>query len=440
MICKKILRLLIHIHSIMTDSSYIDISYAIRAGGGFYMEQFFGEIPYIGSIGTDLTQIYDLTNTLQIDYDVRIFNEKIGIFKDSSNNTIIDSTNSLIRDGFSGDNISISADDLLNHISDTQITSLGKYSTLYTDFIRKTNTYFGYADGFARIFDTSGTQDVLTTPFSTQDIVNILKQTVIDGSNNTVYKLSGVINIYQLTNLLSYMALNDPFSNRSGKTQFDGFFAGDRIFAQSLTQPRSGQLFPQCVPDLAEETIRALGQQYLDQTRRHRGKAAFFTDKMPNNFAYVGFIKTLLPNAKIIDARRHPMDSCFGCFKQHFAKGQTFTYDLFELGEFYLEYHRLMTHWDTVLPGQVLSVQYEQVVDDLETQVRRILDFCELPFEAGCVNFHENKRAVRTASSEQVRQPIYTGSVQTWKRYEAHLEGLRECLTPVLPDPQGLLP
>jgi len=212
------------------------------------------------------------------------------------------------------------------------------------------------------------------------------------------------------------------------------------IIAQSLTQPRSGQLFPQCVPDLAEETIRALGQQYLDQTRRHRGKAAFFTDKMPNNFAYVGFIKTLLPNAKIIDARRHPMDSCFGCFKQHFAKGQTFTYDLFELGEFYLEYHRLMTHWDTVLPGQVLSVQYEQVVDDLETQVRRILDFCELPFEAGCVNFHENKRAVRTASSEQVRQPIYTGSVQTWKRYEAHLEGLRECLTPVLPDPQGLLP
>lgn len=217
----------------MTDSSYIDISYAIRAGGGFYMEQFFGEIPYIGSIGTDLTQIYDLTNTLQIDYDVRIFNEKIGIFKDSSNNTIIDSTNSLIRDGFSGDNISISADDLLNHISDTQITSLGKYSTLYTDFIRKTNTYFGYADGFARIFDTSGTQDVLTTPFSTQDIVNILKQTVIDGSNNTVYKLSGVINIYQLTNLLSYMALNDPFSNRSGKTQFDGFFAGDRILIEN---------------------------------------------------------------------------------------------------------------------------------------------------------------------------------------------------------------
>jgi len=118
------------------------------------------------------------------------------------------------------------------------------------------------------------------------------------------------------------------------------------MIAQGLSQPRSGQVFPQCMLELSEEAIRALGQQYLDQTRRHRQDAPFFTDKMPNNFAYVGFIKTILPNAKIIDARRHPMDSCFGCFKQHFAKGQTFTYDLFELGEFYLEYCQLMDHWD----------------------------------------------------------------------------------------------
>jgi hypothetical protein len=154
---------------------------------------------------------------------------------------------------------------------------------------------------------------------------------------------------------------------------------------------------------------------------------------MPNNFAYVGFIKAILPNAKIIDARRHPMDSCFGCFKQHFAKGQTFTYDLFELGEFYLEYCELMDHWNTVLPGAVLHVQYEEVVADLDTQVHRILDFCGLPFEESCVNFHETERAVRTASSEQVRQPIYSGSVQTWKRYGEHLDGLREILEPVFP-------
>jgi tetratricopeptide (TPR) repeat protein len=206
------------------------------------------------------------------------------------------------------------------------------------------------------------------------------------------------------------------------------------MIAQGLTQPRSGQAFPQCMPDLSPETLLALGQQYLDQTRRHRQDAPFFTDKMPNNFAYVGFIKTILPNAKIIDARRHPMDSCFGCFKQHFAKGQTFTYDLFELGEFYLEYYQLMDHWDEVLPGQVLRVQYEEVVADLETQVRRILSFCELPFEEGCIAFHETKRSVRTASSEQVRQPIYNGSVQTWKRYGAHLDSLKEILEPVFPD------
>lgn len=211
------------------------------------------------------------------------------------------------------------------------------------------------------------------------------------------------------------------------------------MIAQGLTQPRSGQVFPQCMPDLSPETLLGLGEQYLEQTRRHRRGAPFFTDKMPNNFAYVGFIKTILPNAKIIDARRHPMDSCFGCFKQHFAKGQTFTYDLFELGEFYLEYCQLMDHWDEVLPGQVLRVQYEEVVADLETQVRRILAFCELPFEEACVAFHETKRSVRTASSEQVRQPIYSGSVQTWKRYGAHLDSLKEILEPVFPDlPEAL--
>jgi tetratricopeptide (TPR) repeat protein len=205
------------------------------------------------------------------------------------------------------------------------------------------------------------------------------------------------------------------------------------MIAQDLTQPRSGQVFPQCMNDLSSPEIKGLGEKYLQQTQRHRQTAPFFTDKMPNNFAYVGFIKSILPNAKIIDARRHPMDSCFGCFKQHFAKGQTFTYDLFELGEFYLEYLQMMDHWDTALPGQVLRVQYEDVVADLDTQVRRILEFCELPFEDACVNFHETKRAVRTASSEQVRQPIYKGSVETWRRYGAHLDPLKDILAPVFP-------
>ena len=206
------------------------------------------------------------------------------------------------------------------------------------------------------------------------------------------------------------------------------------MIAQSLTKPKIGQAFPQCMPDLPSQVVKELGETYLEQTRRHRGTAPFFTDKMPNNFVYVGFIKAILPNAKIIDARRHPMDSCFGCFKQHFAKGQTFTYDLFELGEFYLEYHQMMEHWNAVLPGEVLSVQYENVVADLEPEVRRILEFCGLPFEDSCVHFHENKRAVRTASSEQVRQPIYKDSVQTWRRFGSNLDGLRDILLPVMTD------
>ena len=134
----------------------------------------------------------------------------------------------------------------------------------------------------------------------------------------------------------------------------------------------------------------------------------------------------------MIDARRHPLDSCFGSYKQLFARGQPFTYDLYEIGEFYLEYLRVMAHWERVLPGRVLTVQYEDVTADLDGQVRRILDFCGLPFEEQCLRFFESERAVKTASSEQVRQPIYTGSVQSWRKFEAHLDPLIEVLEPVL--------
>jgi hypothetical protein len=140
----------------------------------------------------------------------------------------------------------------------------------------------------------------------------------------------------------------------------------------------------------------------------------------------------ILPNARIINAKRHPIDSCFGSFKQLFAKGQPFTYDLTEIGEYYIQYQRVMDHWHQVMPGFVLDVQYEDVVNDVEGQVRRMLDFCGLPFEAGCVNFHTTQRAVKTASSEQVRQPIYSSSVNLWRRYESHLGELLDILEPLL--------
>ena len=153
---------------------------------------------------------------------------------------------------------------------------------------------------------------------------------------------------------------------------------------------------------------------------------------MPNNFRHIGLIKLILPNAKIIDARRGAMACCFSGFKQLFAEGQEFTYGLDEIGRYYRAYVRLMEHWDNVLPGEILRVNHEDVVNDLETQVRRILEFCGLPFEQACVDFHKTRRAVRTASSEQVRQPIYKDGVEQWRHFEPWLDPLKSALGPEL--------
>jgi len=190
--------------------------------------------------------------------------------------------------------------------------------------------------------------------------------------------------------------------------------------------------YPTSVANIADDGFKRLGSEYIERTRRHRGDRPFFTDKNPNNFVHVGLLHLVLPNAKIINARRHPLDSCFGSYKQLFAQGQPFTYDLVELGEYYLQYQRLMDHWHEVLPGKVLDVQYEKVVADLEGQVRRILDYCELGWEASCLRFHETGRAVSSASSEQVRRPIYSSAVNTWRHYEHHLGPLIEVLEPLL--------
>ena len=190
--------------------------------------------------------------------------------------------------------------------------------------------------------------------------------------------------------------------------------------------------YPKSVANIDSDDFRKLGSEYIERTRRHRGDRPFFTDKNPNNFVHVGLLHLILPNAKIINARRHPLDSCFGSYKQLFASGQPFTYDLVELGEYYLQYQRLMGHWHEVMPGKVLDVRYEEVVADLEGQVRRILDYCELDWEESCLTFHETSRSVKSASSEQVRQPIYTSAVHTWRHYEAQLEPLIETLEPLL--------
>jgi hypothetical protein len=200
-----------------------------------------------------------------------------------------------------------------------------------------------------------------------------------------------------------------------------------RVIA-SLPARCEGQPYPEGLRLLAEGEWRELGEFYLERTRRHRSGLPFFTDKMPNNFPSIGLIHLMLPNAKIIDARRHPLDSCFGSFKQHFAQGQTFSYDLVEIGEYFLEYRRMMRHWQDVLPGHVLEVRYEDMVNDQEGQTRRLLDYCGLPWEDACLRFYETERAVRTASSEQVRQPIYSSSVNHWRHFREELAPLIEIL------------
>ena len=188
--------------------------------------------------------------------------------------------------------------------------------------------------------------------------------------------------------------------------------------------------YPGILHDLDDDYFRRFGEQYIEDTRTYRGTAPLFIDKMPNNFVHIGLIRLILPNARVIDARRNPMACCFSCFQQLFGEGQEFTYGLEEVGRYYRAYVRLMDHWDAMLPGHVLRVMHEDVVDDLETQVRRILDFCDLPFEESCVHFHRTERNIRTPSSEQVRQPIYREGIARWRRYEARLAPLRAALGP----------
>lgn len=196
-----------------------------------------------------------------------------------------------------------------------------------------------------------------------------------------------------------------------------------------------GLAYPKTLSTFTSRDFKAYGKEYLQQIDRHRiSRTPFFIDKMPNNFAHIGFIKLILPNAKIINTRRHPLDSCLGAYKQLFAKGQNFTYEKFELAQFYCDYIDIMDHWHKVLPGDILDVHYEETVTDLEGQTQRILSFCGLEFEEQCLRYWETKRAVKTASSEQVRQPVYTSALGLWKNYSSHIDDWQEHLEDIIKD------
>jgi hypothetical protein len=216
-------------------------------------------------------------------------------------------------------------------------------------------------------------------------------------------------------------------------SQVDGTLELPNIIALSHRLRRGDKLstknkYPHVLANLTGKQLKEMGETYLQDTKIHRAGAPFFIDKMPNNFRHIGLIKLILPNAKIIDARRDPMACCWSGFKQLFAEGQEFSYSLEDIGNYYKGYLDLMDHWHKILPGEILTIHHSLVVEDLEKQVRRILDYCQLPFEQSCLEFHKTERSVRTPSSEQVRQPIFRDSIDAWKAYETWLEPLKKSL------------
>ena len=208
-------------------------------------------------------------------------------------------------------------------------------------------------------------------------------------------------------------------------------FRGDDIYGNLGNYPKT-------MKSLTLEKRQELGKSFIDDTLIHRKNAPRFTDKMPNNFRHIGLIHLILPNAKIIDARRYPLDCCFSMFKQLFAQGQEFTYGLAEAGNYYNSYVKLMNHWNKVLPNKILRVNNEDIIDDLEGQVKRMLDFLELPFEESCIKFYETDRSVRTASSEQVRKPINKSGMDRWKPYAKNLKTLVDNLDEDLLKPEDI--
>ena len=182
--------------------------------------------------------------------------------------------------------------------------------------------------------------------------------------------------------------------------------------------------YPHNLLGLDQSSFDDLGNKYIDETKWARSSKPFFIDKMPNNFVHIGLIKLILPKAKIIDARRNPMDTCFSCFKQYFAKGQHFTYDLDDIARYYKDYLRLMNYWKKLFPEEIFTINYEQVIDNPNERIRDLLDFCNVKFEDNCINFHKSKRPVKTASSEQVRQPMYKSGLDYWKNYSNNLDAL----------------
>ena len=269
-------------------------------------------------------------------------------------------------------------------------------------------------------------------------------------SNDTTDNTKRILNFFNKENIqkLAKSSTGDPDPifvlgmPRSGSTLVDQIISSHskvdgtqelpniiKIAAELNTNNQNS--YPEVLKELDESKLSNLGKDYISETAWARDSAPFFIDKMPNNFIHIGLIKTILPNAKIIDTRRDPMDTCFSCFKQFFARGQLFTYSLEDLGNYYTDYIRAMNHWHNVYGKDIYTVHYDNVINETEETIRELIDYCELPFEKECLEFYNSSRPVKTPSAEQVRQPIYKSGLNYWKNYEKHLSPLKKIINEI---------
>jgi len=316
-------------------------------------------------------------------------------------------------------------------------------STLKTDIseIEKVQLLFALGKAYESLNDYK-------TSFKKYSEGNWLKRKSVNySSQNNTEKTNRIIDFYNEKSLKkikkSKCSNKDPIFilglPRSGSTLIDQIISSHSMVDGTQELPnimnltreiealgKSKEAYPKFLEKLSEIQITELGNKYIEQTKWSRGNAPYFIDKMPNNFIHIGFIKTILPNAKIIDTRRGAMDTCFSCFKQFFAKGQLFTYDLEDIGLFYKDYLNLMNHWHNIYPNEIYTVKYSNMINNTEEEITKLLDYCELPFESQCLEFYKSKRPVKTPSAEQVRQPIYKSGLDYWKNFETDLDSLQK--------------
>ena len=356
-------------------------------------------------------------------------------------NSIDSYKNSIIQNKLSGEAYWSLANLKTYSFSENEIKVMEE--TLKEDMsdIERSQIYFalGKAYEVKKDFDNS-----FNNYFKGNDLKKDLTKYSSDDTTDNTKRILDFFNLENIRDFSKSLTVNqDPIfvlgMPRSGSTLVDQIISSHSqvdgtqelpniIKIASELNSNNQNTYPEILKELDELKLTEMGNNYLSETTWARKNAPFFIDKMPNNFIHIGLIKTILPNAKIIDTRRDPMDTCFSCYKQFFARGQLFTYSLEDLGNYYTDYIKAMNHWHNVYGKDIYTVHYDNVINKTEDTIRELIDYCNLPFEKECLEFYKSSRPVKTPSAEQVRQPIYKSGLNYWKNYEKHLVPLKKII------------